>query len=794
MPPIKTILGSVPLLIICLNGSIKSIDARADPLLQQNMFIPQPPGTVICLTKEQCRAKHASLGWAGDFYSDANSSTKFPTKGCFSKKDNGRMYFGTGGSVDEMSNGNLPAILERVYCDAPPTSIADDVSPKPEGGEREGDNSVACLTYQQCKAKHESMNDGGTFYMNDFPTKGCFSKTTNKHIYFGTGGSVEEMTKDDLPGVQERVRCDAPKPEPPSDIACLTYQQCKAKHESMDNGGTFYMRDFPTKGCFRKTTNNHMYFGTGGTSEEMTNDDLPGVQERVRCDIPTVPEVVTTPSTVEPSVPVDEVEVISSQPLDDKEEEEVVITDEGRDDNSDESWNSVTPEVVITDEGRDDNSDESWNSVTPEVVITDEGRDDNSDESWNSVTPEVVITDEGRDDNSDESWNSLTPESKPCSSHNRRKCFYDDMCNWNGQECVEIDMTPDEEDIDMPINWDLVEEEEEEGTIEDNFAIWTGEEEDLSLIDGIAGANDEDWNDNRDELWGLLDPSSETTGTKSHKSAKTSAPTTFTESPTDMLTSKSSKSKSAKTSAPTTFTESPTDMLTSKSSKSKSAKTSAPTTFTESPTDMLTSKSSKSKSAKTSAPTTFTESPTDMLTSKSSKSKSAKTSAPTTFTESPTDMLTSKSSKSKSTKSKTTTTLATMMGISEAIDIDGTSDGEDSEASDASGIAEMKSSGGSSKSSKVRQIVKLRVFIFNRRSIYSLLTLAFFSHLPCVQATATDPTGTGSTVIPISKSSKSKSSKVSLVYLSREEYEGIFWIPLPINHLPTNHLLSSFPL
>ena len=559
MPPIKTILGSVPLLIICLDGSIKSIDARADPL-QQNMFIPQPPGTVICLTEEQCRAKHASLGWAGDFYSDANSSTKFPTKGCFSKKDNGRMYFGTGGSVDEMGNGNLPAILERVYCDAPPTSIADDVSPKPEGDERDGDNSVACLTYQQCKAKHESMNDGGTFYMNDFPTKGCFSKTTNKHIYFGTGGSVEEMTKDDLPGVQERVRCDAPKPEPPSDIACLTYQQCKAKHESMDNGGTFYMRDFPTKGCFRKTTNNHMYFGTGGTSEEMTNDDLPGVQERVRCDIPTVPEVVTTPSTT--SVPVDEVEVISSQPLDDKEEEE------------------------------------------------------------------VVITDEGRDDNSDEAWNSLTPESKPCSSHNRRKCFYDDMCNWNGQECVEIDMTPDEEDIDMPINWDLVEEEEEEeGTIEDNFAIWTGEEEDSSLIDGIAGANDEDWNDNGDELWELLDPSSEITGAKSHKSAKTSAPTTFTESPTDMLTSKSSKSKSAKTSSPTTFTESPTDMLTSKSSKSKSA------------------------------------------------------------------------------KSKTTTTLATMMGISEAIDIDGTSDGEEDSEVDASGIAEMKSSGGSSKSSKVRQVV-----------------------------------------------------------------------------------------
>ena len=51
-----------------------------------------------------------------------------------------------------------------------------------------------------------------------------------------------------------------------------------------------------------------------------------------------------------------------------------------------------------------------------------------------------------------------------------------------------------------------------------------------------------------------------------------------------------------------------------------------------------------------------------------------------------------------------------MMGISEAIDIDGTSDGEDNEAADASGIAEMKGSGGSTKSSKVSQIVKFDSF------------------------------------------------------------------------------------
>ena len=52
------------------------------------------------------------------------------------------------------------------------------------------------------------------------------------------------------------------------------------------------------------------------------------------------------------------------------------------------------------------------------------------------------------------------------------------------------------------------------------------------------------------------------------------------------------------------------------------------------------------------------------------------------------------------------------MGISEAIDIDGTSDSEEDSEVDASGIAEMKGSGGSAKSSKVRQIVIVANFQF----------------------------------------------------------------------------------
>ena len=73
------------------------------------------------------------------------------------------------------------------------------------------DNSVICLTAQQCQDKYLSLYPGGTqFYTSNFPTKGCFLKTSNNKYFFGTGGSVDDMSIVDLTGVQERVYCDAP--------------------------------------------------------------------------------------------------------------------------------------------------------------------------------------------------------------------------------------------------------------------------------------------------------------------------------------------------------------------------------------------------------------------------------------------------------------------------------------------------------------------------------------------------------------------------------------------------------
>lgn len=154
------------------------------------------------------------------------------------------------------------------------------------------------------------MNNGGSFYSGNYPTKGCFSKKTNNNVYFGTGGSIEDMSTFELQGVKQRIYCDIEpivqvasptnnnEEDDDNTVVCLTAEQCQAKLSSMNNGGTFYKSPkYNTKGCFSKTTNNNVYFGTGGSIDEMSTNDLPGKQERVRCDAPVSIEVVTDSPT-----------------------------------------------------------------------------------------------------------------------------------------------------------------------------------------------------------------------------------------------------------------------------------------------------------------------------------------------------------------------------------------------------------------------------------------------------------------------------------------------------------------
>jgi len=72
---------------------------------------------------------------------------------------------------------------------------------------REMPENAAVCTEEQCRQTFLSMNLGGSFYVNDYSTKGCFYKA--KHVYFGTGGTVEQISETDLPGVRERLWCHA---------------------------------------------------------------------------------------------------------------------------------------------------------------------------------------------------------------------------------------------------------------------------------------------------------------------------------------------------------------------------------------------------------------------------------------------------------------------------------------------------------------------------------------------------------------------------------------------------------
>ena len=67
-----------------------------------------------------------------------------------------------------------------------------------------------CLTVDQCRRKHDALKSAGEitgyYYVDSWADKGCFQKGEN--VFFGTGGTVEEMTETDLPGVRERLYCE----------------------------------------------------------------------------------------------------------------------------------------------------------------------------------------------------------------------------------------------------------------------------------------------------------------------------------------------------------------------------------------------------------------------------------------------------------------------------------------------------------------------------------------------------------------------------------------------------------
>jgi hypothetical protein len=154
---------------------------------------------VTCMTEAECRAA------AGDY-----SSIKFflvgeyPTSGCFYKND--RAYWGLGGDPAESVTG----IQQRIMC--PEFYFIDDVVVDSEGDDIDDvavdSEGGACTTQDQCNQKRSELGIA-TFVPGTFPTKGCFSKMGVYGLvaYWSEGGTAEDISRSELPGIQERITC-----------------------------------------------------------------------------------------------------------------------------------------------------------------------------------------------------------------------------------------------------------------------------------------------------------------------------------------------------------------------------------------------------------------------------------------------------------------------------------------------------------------------------------------------------------------------------------------------------------
>lgn len=152
-----------------------------------------------------------------------------------------------------------------------------------------------CLTKADCSAA--SLEMGICFVSGTFFTKGCFSKNDK---LFWSPGTRQEMTTTNLSGAQKRIRCSVkqspPTQSPPAtvvdkDTICLTKEACstRARRIGID---VFLSGDYPTKGCYSK---NGKSYWSAGSRAEMSTTNLPGVQNRIFCQVTTPSPPQTTP-------------------------------------------------------------------------------------------------------------------------------------------------------------------------------------------------------------------------------------------------------------------------------------------------------------------------------------------------------------------------------------------------------------------------------------------------------------------------------------------------------------------
>lgn len=143
-----------------------------------------------------------------------------------------------------------------------------------------------CMTEETCR--EVSKERGFEFlYVGDYSTSGCFYKESDADkAYWSTRGDPTAL-KETLSGSRLPLYCkdDVEDLTGPSDDTCNTKDQCDKSRLELGIA-SILQGNFPTKGCFSKMDSDGTitaFWSEGGTADEMSRANLPGVQERIFC-------------------------------------------------------------------------------------------------------------------------------------------------------------------------------------------------------------------------------------------------------------------------------------------------------------------------------------------------------------------------------------------------------------------------------------------------------------------------------------------------------------------------------
>jgi len=134
-----------------------------------------------------------------------------------------------------MSDEDLTGVQERVWCGKvfPPAPSLPPTKPKEMTDVRVDPRpAMICQSREECDAQRKEQGVE-VFRTVSGPTvtKGCFKKKSV--VYWGKGGAADDISKTNLPGVQERVHCGGDKGTKTSSLNTISL----AKASTEETGG-----------------------------------------------------------------------------------------------------------------------------------------------------------------------------------------------------------------------------------------------------------------------------------------------------------------------------------------------------------------------------------------------------------------------------------------------------------------------------------------------------------------------------------------------------------------------------